>query len=69
MGLFSLRALGTLKSHFKDFKAIFKQMNLFLMYKHGQIVKRLTAVHQQKIHLLEKGLKAFKTAFECSKSS
>jgi hypothetical protein len=31
MGLFSLRALGTLKSHFKDFKAIFKQMDLFLM--------------------------------------
>jgi hypothetical protein len=26
-------------------------------------------LHQEKIHLLENGLKALKTAFECSKSS
>jgi hypothetical protein len=31
MGLNSLRALGKLKSHFKGFQAIFKQMDLFLM--------------------------------------
>jgi hypothetical protein len=32
MGLNSLKALRTLKSCFKGFQAIFKQMDLFLMF-------------------------------------